>query len=207
MDYKTWIEDMQSAALDDSEDISYNDDCYVLFIMTGHEKEALQSIDIILDNKSVKPFLPTIELPFRRRGIVKNEIKPMFPGYMFIRTKMPYEEFINKIFGCIRYSSYILKLLNYGGWQQVSMNHNERKMLESLWKEKDENNNQNENTCIKSSKAIIEGDTVIVTEGPLKDKESLLKKINRHKMQAVIEVELFGENKEITVGLEIVKKI
>lgn len=203
MSYKTWIEDMQSAAFENSEDMIYDDDCYVLFIMTGHEKEVMQSIDIILNGEIVKPFLPTIELPFKRRGVVKNEVRPMFPGYMFVKTEMPYEEFINKIFSCIRYSNYILKLLNYGGWQQVSMKYNERRLLESLWKEKNENGNE----CIKSSKAIIEGDNVIVTEGPLKGREFLLKRIKRHKMQAVIEVELFGESKEITVGLEIIQKI
>ena len=42
--------------------------------------------------------------------------------------------------------------------------------------------------------------------GPLKGKEGLLRKIDRHKRNGWLEVEMFGRKKEIQVGLEIVAK-
>lgn len=199
MNYETWIDNIGTF---NSKYIDYEDDCYVLFAMTGKEQQALQSVNAILGVETIRPFLPTIEVPFKRHGKVRNEIKPMFPGYLFVISEIPYDEFVVKIYECIRYSKYILKLLNYGDWRQASMNFKERQMLELLWKDINK-----DKVCIKCSKVIIEGDAIVVTEGPLKGRESIIKRINRHKMQAAIEVEIFGEIREITVGLEIVAKI
>ena len=51
------------------------------------------------------------------------------------------------------------------------------------------------------------GDKVRVTEGALVGLEYRIVKIDRHKRKAVIEIELFREKKEITVGLEILVKV
>ena len=60
---------------------------------------------------------------------------------------------------------------------------------------------------INVSTGIIEGDRVIVTQGPLKDNEYRIKKIDRHKRKALLEIDLFHRTIEMPVGLEIVRKI
>ena len=69
------------------------------------------------------------------------------------------------------------------------------------------------NTCRKilpskfnMSEGIIENDRVVVTKGPLKGNEGLIRKIDRHKRRAYLEVGLFGRKIETQVGLEIVEK-
>lgn len=57
------------------------------------------------------------------------------------------------------------------------------------------------------SKGIIEGERTIVLSGPLKGKEGYIKKIDRHKRKAWLEVELFGRIQNIQLGLEIVSKV
>lgn len=64
----------------------------------------------------------------------------------------------------------------------------------------------NEKDEISISKGIIDGDNVIVTEGPLQGYEGMIKKINRHKRIAVLGLDLFGQGTDVTVGLEIVAK-
>jgi transcriptional antiterminator NusG len=53
---------------------------------------------------------------------------------------------------------------------------------------------------------VIEGDRIIVTKGPLQGFESLIKKIDRHKRKATIEITLMGLPLAVDVGLEVISK-
>lgn len=59
---------------------------------------------------------------------------------------------------------------------------------------------------IAVSTGFIEGDKVTITDGPLAGKEAMIKRIDRHKRIAVLNVEMFGECIGVTVGLEVVEK-
>ena len=63
-----------------------------------------------------------------------------------------------------------------------------------------------EDQIVEMSKGIIENDRVIITSGPLKGNEALIKKIDRHKRRAYLEIEMFGRKVETQVGLEVVEK-
>ena len=56
------------------------------------------------------------------------------------------------------------------------------------------------------SKGIIADDRVIITEGPLKGMEGMIKKIDRHRRTVAIEIEMFDRKVLMNVGLEIVEK-
>lgn len=53
---------------------------------------------------------------------------------------------------------------------------------------------------------VTEGDTVTVLEGPLKDMEGHIRKINLHKRIAEVEVEFMGRKTVIHLGIELVGK-
>ena len=59
---------------------------------------------------------------------------------------------------------------------------------------------------VRMSEGVIEGDTVKVTRGPLMGREGLIRKIDRHKRRAYLEVTMFGRTIPASVGLEIVRK-
>ena len=59
---------------------------------------------------------------------------------------------------------------------------------------------------MKMSTGVIEGDEVVVLNGPLMGRTSLIKKIDRHKRLAYLELEMLGRKKTIKVGLEIIAK-
>ena len=59
---------------------------------------------------------------------------------------------------------------------------------------------------IHMSRGIIRNGTTVVTEGPLKSRENLIRKIDRHKRTAKLGVPFGGKTVEITVGLEIYQK-
>ena len=51
------------------------------------------------------------------------------------------------------------------------------------------------------SQGVIEGDEVKVTKGPLKGQEAKIRKIDRHKRLAFLEMHMFGRTKVVKVGL------
>ena len=50
------------------------------------------------------------------------------------------------------------------------------------------------------------GDKVIITDGPLLGKEAHIRKIDRHKRIAYLDIDFFNQTISTKVGLEIIKK-
>lgn len=63
-----------------------------------------------------------------------------------------------------------------------------------------------EEQVVEMSEGIIENDRVIITKGPLKGNEGLIRKIDRHKRKAWLEIQMFRRTMEMQVGVEIVRK-
>jgi len=63
-----------------------------------------------------------------------------------------------------------------------------------------------EGNLVGMSRGIIRNEELMVTSGPLKGRERLIRKIDRHKRTAQIEIPLAGDKRLVTVGLEIYKK-
>lgn len=63
-----------------------------------------------------------------------------------------------------------------------------------------------EDQIVEMSEGIIADSKIIVTKGPLIGKEGYIKKIDRHKRKAWLEIEMFGRKQMVEVGLEIVEK-
>lgn len=172
-------------------------DWYVLFVLTGKEHKVEKLLKKSLDQNVFIPFIPLQERLFKISGSIKKEIKPLFPGYVFIESETSSQEFIKNIKIFISISSDIISILRYAD-NSFAMRYAERQMLLSLC---------NEDHCIESSSGIIVGERVHITDGPLKDRESIVRKVNRHKRQAWIEIEFMGEIRLIGVALDVVEKI
>lgn len=63
-----------------------------------------------------------------------------------------------------------------------------------------------EGNLIGMSLGMIQDGIPVVTQGPLKGREHLIRRIDRHKRTAEIELWLAGHTERIVVGLEIYKK-
>ena len=60
---------------------------------------------------------------------------------------------------------------------------------------------------VKMSQGMIIGDKVVILSGPLKGMESTIQRIDRHKRKAWLNLEMFGRQQLVEVGVEIVKKV
>ncbi|OQA17016.1 MAG: hypothetical protein BWY64_02301 [bacterium ADurb.Bin363] len=170
---------------------------YVLFVRTGREHRVEHLLKETLDNNVFMPFVPLLEVVFKKAGVVKKEVKPLFPSYVFIESELLCQQFIKRISTFIHLSSDIIRVLSYCD-TEIAMRECEKQMILSLC---------NNDYCIESSVGIIEGSKIHIIEGPLKGLESVVKKVNRHKRQALIELEFMGDIRVVNVGLDIVEKI
>ncbi len=170
---------------------------YVLFVRTGHEERVEKFLKERLDTKLLMPFIPLQERLFKISGTVKREVGPLFPGYVFIESEMFGTEFVKKIHHLIYTSCDVIKLLRYSD-TEISMRESEKRILLSLC---------NDQHCIEASSGIIEGNKVHIKGGPLKGRESIVKKVDRHKRRAEIELMWFGDLRRVSVALEIVSKV
>ncbi len=169
---------------------------YVLFVRTGREQRVEQLLKERLDADLFLPFVPLQERLFKIEGMVKKELKPLFPSYVFIETEVSGQEFIKRTSTLI-YSLHDIGFLLRYSETEIALRESERQMLLNLY---------NDDYCIEASSGIMIGDKIHITDGPLRGRESIVKNVNRHKRQAYIEIELMGDIRQVSVSLEIVKK-
>ncbi|WP_027631046.1 antiterminator LoaP [Ruminiclostridium cellobioparum] len=170
---------------------------YILFVRTGRELKVEQFLRERLDSDIFNPFVPLQQFLFKTKGIVKKELKPLFPSYVFIESEIPGQEFIKRTKTLLCVSRDIVHILRYSD-TEIAMRESEKQLLLSLC---------NDDRCIESSNGISEGNRIHILDGPLKGWESNVKKVNRHKRQAWVEIELMGSIRLVSVALEIVEKI
>lgn len=173
------------------------DHWYVFWVKTGQEKKAAVEIKAVFNNEVI-PLQLTVETFFRKKGKVIKEIHYAFPGYVFVATEIKNDEFVLRVKECICKSESVLRLLCYGDDNEASVRKEERMLIECLWQGK---------TCIEASMGFIEGDRIVVTEGPLVGLESVIKEIHPRRRQAVVEIELMGGKRQAMVGLEVLEKL
>ena len=173
----------------------------ILHVRTGSEEKVLQVLKEKLKANEYLPFLPTRETPRRCKGIINKERKILFSGYIFIKTEIEANLIAGKLklaFLDTAENKYIYSILHYGNNKKdVVIREKERLYLERLL---------NSHFCVTGSVGFIEGDLVQITSGALVGMESRIKKINRHKREAVVEMEMLGATREVRLMLEIIEK-
>jgi transcriptional antiterminator NusG len=137
-------------------------------------------------------FIPDFEELRKVRKEWKKIRRPLFPGYIFLVTAR-----IEPLFFELKKIQGMTKLLATGE-EIVPLTESEVDFIKSFG---------GKDHLVSMSTGIIEGSKVIVESGPLQGREGLIKKIDRHKRKAWLEMEMFGRLQRVEVGLEITEKI
>lgn len=165
---------------------------YVIQVRSGMEDTIMKQCEKIIDPFVLqKSFIPRYEQEKKYQGAWHKELKPLFPGYVFLVS-----EDKEALFFALKKVPDLTKLLGTGE-EVVALTREEIQFLARFGREKQ---------IVEMSRGIMENDRVIVTEGPLKGNEGLIWKIDRHKRRAYLAVRMFGRTMETQVGLEIVAK-
>nr|WP_305181943.1 antiterminator LoaP [uncultured Schaedlerella sp.] len=165
---------------------------YVIQVRTGTEENIrLQCQKYMFSDVLNDCFIPYFEEKKHIQGKWKIQKRILFPGYVFLDADES-EQLSRKLKNVLG----LTKLLGTGD-EVVPLTEEEVRFLMAFG---------GDEQIVQISEGIIENSKVIILSGPLTGKEGYIKKIDRHKRKALLEIPLFGRMQRIQVGLEILSK-
>lgn len=164
---------------------------YVIFVNIDKINELMFYFN---NQPGMNAFVPKIEKLMSKEGKKDFLEVPMFPNYLFIETSLNEQEFNEMIKELKVDLGSAMKMLQDEIQAIFALSIEEKRVLESLL---------NKNYLIKHSTGVIVDSKLIVQKGPLKGKEELIRKIDRHKRLAFLD-NVCG--KLMKVPLEVISK-
>ena len=166
---------------------------YVVQVRSGREEKIINACHLYVDASALEEcFLPRFQRMKKIRGQWQEVEEVLFPGYLFFIS-----DDVTKLYQELKKIPDLTKLLGKREQEFFPLPEEEVAFLKSFGKE---------DHVVDLSIGYIEGEKIMVTSGPMKGKEGLIRKIDRHKRLAFIEVEFLGELRSAKVGLEIISK-
>lgn len=165
---------------------------YVIQVASGQENATLELLQHFVDGNVLKEaFIPRREILRHRAGEWHKTQELLFPGYIFVVTRKP-----DELYAQLGRVPAFTRLLG-----------NDRKFIPLI---EDEISLINvfggKEHLVQMSEGVIEGDEIKILKGPLKDHGGIIRKIDRHKRLAHVEMWILGRSKIVKLGLEIVRK-
>ncbi len=173
---------------------------YVVQVYTGAEENTRRQCECVLQRtpreRGRQPLADECCIFYHEekrkvRGTWKTLTKPLFPGYLFLSTEHPLE-----VFAELRHVVGLTNLLR-SDEQILPLTQKEIDFLMRF---------AGDDRVVEMSEGIIEGEHIRVLSGPLVGWEGIIRKVDRHRRKAKIEVEMFGRKQEIEFVLEIAMK-
>ena len=162
---------------------------YVVQTTNGQENTAIekcrQEIPVEVADKI---FSPSYEGMHKYQGEWHIEINKLFPGYVFIQS-----ENADQLETYLEHLSGTVTPVQIGGGFYPIRTEEQAYLMEML----------DTDDCVRYSLDYIVDGKLVVERGPLSGKTDHVRKIDRHKRIANLTIRLFGQDRQIRVGLEI----
>lgn len=166
---------------------------YVIQVAGGQESRVVELISKFVSQGLVEEcFIPRYEIMRRMRGAWHKRTEMLVPGYIFVDSKN-----VGQLSLELRRVPAFTRLLGNDD-RFIPLTGDEIAWLNAFTNVGDR--------VVKMSEGVIEGDKVIVLNGPLMNHEGMISKVDRHRRIAYLDMSIMGRTKTIKVGLEIVKK-
>ena len=160
---------------------------YVVQTVAGRECAVCRLIESLVEDDVLQEcFVPRYEVQKQFRGQWRTCTATLFPGYLIVVTDRV-DELESQL---RRVPAFAWVLSNDGGFVPL---------------ERDAFTEKGHRT-VGVSEGVIEGDRIIVLKGPLVGREGWIRKINRRKRTAYLEIDMFGRTIQTKIGLGIVRK-
>ncbi len=174
---------------------------YVVWTRTGQEerllrlcRQRLQRGKTAEEERSAfeSCFVPKYERAWRTKGCWEKREEILFPGYLFFITEYP-----DRLNGLLKKIPEFTRLL---GDEEgpIPLYEQEVEFLEKY---------TNRNYVLEMSTGEMIGNKLTVTDGALEGYEGKVVHFDRHRRLVTLEIEFFGRNVNMTVGMEIVKRV
>ena len=165
------------------------DNWYAVFVTTGDEDNVKERINYKL-NHHLRAIVPKRKMRERKGGEWKDKLRALFPGYILLNGRVDCEvcSLIRDVPGVIR----LLK--NSDGPQRIHKS--EIEVISRLI---------TNNEIIESSIVCIEGENVVVVDGPLMGLEGYIQSIDKRKGRVKVVLNLLGEPRAVELSVALVQ--
>jgi len=167
---------------------------HVIQVLGGKEDKIIDKVNL---TEECRAFTPKRVKILRSEGKTIKISEILFKGYVILETDLNYIDFKKLLFEYVKPLQGFVRLLEHDRVGTETILPLERKFIEQY---------TNHERVIEPSIGFIQGDKVIITEGPLIGHESDIKRIDRHKRTAELELSMFGRSQTIHVSCEIISK-
>ena len=154
---------------------------YLLKCPKGYEQNCAQQYQDLAASQKLQVVNFEYQRMMRYGGSWHLERRTLFPGYLFLSG----DAFLTEAHG----TEWIGK--------NVSLVPCEPPYMKELCRK---------DNLVVMSRGVIRNGNTVVTSGPLKGREGLIRRIDRHRRTAEIEIPFRGQMAQVTVGLEIYEK-
>jgi transcriptional antiterminator NusG len=165
---------------------------YVVQVHTGEEARACARLALHAKHAVERCYVPSVQLMQRFAGDWRKVQKPLVPGYVFAETAD-----LEALRAALRGVPGFTRLLTSGD-EVLPLTDDELAWLSAV--------GGTGTDCLPMSSGVIEGGVTRVLSGPLRGQEVRIKRIDRHKRLAFVEVQMFGRTLTVRMGLEITSK-
>lgn len=166
---------------------------YVIYVRGGKEQEVVQQLTKIGWNA----FCPRMEVLYRKQSHTYLATKLMFPNYVFVKSDDSFQEFHAKFVEMKHKIKGIVKEMKYDNEGTSPLFEDEIAFLEQIL---------DDTYVMRHSIGDIHDGKTYIYSGSLQGLEQYIKKIDRHKRRALLEISLHKEVKQLYVSLEIKEK-
>lgn len=171
---------------------------YVIQTVTGKEEELMLFIRTLLSREHFENcFMIRAEWLKRLGGEWQLQVRPLFPGYVFIETEEP-ERIYMELKGVPRFS----RLLGSGKDDFIPVKEAEEKFLRAIMDCREDYSNAVVRLAVV--KTDIDGNVVSIG-GALKCFEREHIKVNLHKRYAMVKTLMLGEERTLIFGIRLEK--
>ncbi|MFC9776469.1 antiterminator LoaP [Paenibacillus chitinolyticus] len=169
---------------------------YALFVESNQEEIVLQHLNLHFDSSVLNAVVPKRRVPERKNGEIQHVIKKLFPGYVLINCRLTDEIYykIKRIPRCYR----IVHNGKSFNQEECKIEPQEIEPIIKLLGDRD---------TLEYSSIYLVKSKVLVTSGPLKGLEGIIKKVDSRKNRAKIALNFLGNEKLVDVGVEIIHKL
>ncbi len=166
--------------------------CFVIQVSSGQEMESRRLLEKSGVFKEKSLFFPQRKLLVRRMGRISVKKAPVFPGYLFFQTEaITFEHIL-----VVKKTPKVFRFLKMDGEIQALSPEEERQISPFLGK----------GEIAGISKVVFEENQKIrILQGPFKDQEGRIVKINLRKQRMKVRLSLYKEAFLVDFGFEIVE--
>lgn len=157
-----------------------------LFCQTGQEERVVRKINELTDYQAIFPIKRS---PYWEKGSWSTIDKPLFKSYVFVYSN---EEIVPKTLHNIDHA---LRILKYSD-DETDLYGPDRDMALWLWRQ---------NGLVGLIGAVKDGERVVVEEGPLKNLNGKVVKVDKRKRLAEVQIDLVGNVTNVWLGLDFLK--